>query len=368
MQITVFSIIAMMFWSSVFILLMVLLRQNYYFIDICGVSGMIILYLFCFFRMVVPIEVPWTKEVPFPVVFNKIYTFFSREILLPFNGKASVVDLCVFIWVFIGGILCVRLIALRRRAYKRISLLNINYDDECSKIIRNIELYNSRVAVEVYRSSFIDMPLAVGILKKIIILPGKKYNAEELKYILMHEYVHHKNGDLIIKLMVEAICVLCWWNPIVHILKVHLQEYFEMRCDWYVVKYLDNNQVADYLESILYIFKEQREQKHLSSMKDRFKVVQRETEKNYHCPGILVPIIFSVIFLTLSYSVVLQSQFEPSSQDIGNEAYEINSNNSYIFYDGANYYLCTENHEDFKLTSKYLELLMDQDIEIREEK
>ena len=75
-----------------------------------------------------------------------------------------------------------------------------------------------------------------------------------------------------------------------------------------------------------------------------------------------------MIFLTLSYSVVLQSQFEPSSQDIGNDAYEINSENSYIFFDGTNYYLCTENHEDFKLTKKYLEFLKEQDIEIREEK
>ncbi len=350
MQITVFSIIAMMFWSSVFILLMVLLRQNYYFIDICGVSGMIILYLFCFFRMVVPIEVPWTKEIPFPKVFNKLYSFLSGEIGLLFVDKVSVVDGCAFVWIIVGGILLVRLFVLRRRAYKKISLWNLNYDDKWTKRIKSREFYNPRVAVKVYKSSAIETPLAVGIRNKMIVIPNQKYNAKTLEYILMHEYTHHRNGDLIIKLMVDIICVLCWWNPIVHILKVHLQEYFEMRCDWYVVKYLDNNQVADYLESILYIFKEQREQKHLSSMKDRFKVVQRETEKNYHCPGILVPIIFSVVFLTLSYSVVLQSQFEPSSQDIGNDAYEINSENSYIFFDGTNYYLRTQNNEDFKLT------------------
>lgn len=61
MHITFFTVWMTVLWSSILILIFYVLRTKYKLIDICSVSGVIVLYLFCMIRMIIPVEFPWTK-------------------------------------------------------------------------------------------------------------------------------------------------------------------------------------------------------------------------------------------------------------------------------------------------------------------
>ena len=63
MDITFFSVWMTVLWSSILILIFYVLRTKYQLIDIYSVSGVIVLYLFCMIRMVIPVEFSWTKGV-----------------------------------------------------------------------------------------------------------------------------------------------------------------------------------------------------------------------------------------------------------------------------------------------------------------
>lgn len=79
MQITFFSIWMTILWSSILILLFYVLRTKTPLLGICSISGIIVMYLFCFIRMMFPIEFFWTKVIAAPQIYNKIYDFFSYK-------------------------------------------------------------------------------------------------------------------------------------------------------------------------------------------------------------------------------------------------------------------------------------------------
>lgn len=79
----------------------------------------------------------------------------------------------------------------------------------------------------------VSAPLTYGILRPVILLPGKVAwgSGQELEYILQHEYVHIVHWDGAVKLaMVAALCVH-WFNPLVWIMAGLLSRDIELACD-----------------------------------------------------------------------------------------------------------------------------------------
>lgn len=82
MLITEYSIWMTVLWSSVLILLFYILRKKSVLLDICSVSGVIVLYAFCMIRMVVPAEFSWTKVISGGEPYIKIfYYIFSVTVM-----------------------------------------------------------------------------------------------------------------------------------------------------------------------------------------------------------------------------------------------------------------------------------------------
>lgn len=85
MQITIFSVWMTILWSSILILIFYVLRKKLVLLDVCSVSGGLILYIFCVIRLLIPIELPWTKELWGGELYNWVYEVVRYEVVTGIN-------------------------------------------------------------------------------------------------------------------------------------------------------------------------------------------------------------------------------------------------------------------------------------------
>ena len=62
----------------------------------------------------------------------------------------------------------------------------------------------------------------------------------------MHEFIHIKNRDLFINLLALLVLAIHWYNPICYLLYFELRVASELKCDYEVVKDLNDNQRQQY--------------------------------------------------------------------------------------------------------------------------
>ncbi len=97
MQITIFSIGMTILWSSILILVFYVLRKKSVLLEACSVSGVLLLYIFCAVRLMIPIELPWTKEVFGGEIYNRIYDVVRYEVVSGVN--IQIYQMFYLIWM-----------------------------------------------------------------------------------------------------------------------------------------------------------------------------------------------------------------------------------------------------------------------------
>ncbi len=345
MEISVFSVLMTILWSSVLITLFYFLRTKTGFLHICSISTVILLYLFCAIRIALPFELPWTYVVSGGAVYRGI-----RNVLYCKVGFFRVFELLFVIWII--GILynlskylmqCYRIILYIQSIQKTKS-------EEVSKILGELD---KRKHIEVIKTSEVKSPCCIGIFKKRILLPDKEYGKEELRYILIHEYTHLYNNDILLKAMIMILCGIYWWNPIVYLLKKELNQSTEIRCDLSVVGYLKESERADYLKVMLDTFRENRQtdkyvgairlvENHSESLLERFRIVADMGVVPKKSADVFAAFMVLLI-LIVSYSFILQSKYEAPLSEIetGENIYYADPENAYIIKQGDTYILHT---------------------------
>lgn len=100
----------------------------------------------------------------------------------------------------------------------------------------------------VRQSDRISTPLTYGIFHPVILMPKSTdwENAQQLQYVLTHEYVHICRFDALTKLLVT--CALCvhWFNPMVWIMWLFFNRDVEISCDESVVRRMGESSRSAY--------------------------------------------------------------------------------------------------------------------------
>ncbi|MCR4695603.1 MAG: M56 family metallopeptidase [Pseudobutyrivibrio sp.] len=383
MGVTEFSIVSTIIWSSIIIVAMSLLRTKYRFVNICGASGMVLLYLFCGIRMLVPIDFPWTVCFNSPVIYNKLHECLNIEIIIN-NFHFYIKDLLTWAWavgIIIGFIeLLIEYDSFDRKIKKLNKSLDIKLT-EAIKLLQEKQGGKNYNKIRVYRSGDVNSPFGCGIIDKKIFIPNRDYSELNINNILLHEYMHHKNGDIKIKLLVNVLCVLYWWNPLVYMLKYNMESYFEMRCDLEVVNNMDNSAIADYLQTIVseVSYAAQLEKnsaivgmlgkKSEVGLKERFRAIELATEQQPVKVWRNITLILTIFVFAISYSFILLPGYPPKVDDYGDgvKSYEVSPDNAYIVHEGKEYYLWTDFGDKTSLDKDNAEMLLKNGFELREE-
>ena len=364
MKITVYSITMTFLWSSLLILIFTALRRNRRFLDICSISGMMSVFLFCLIRMFVPIEMSWTKTIPSRQIYNTIVTETRREISLGDSFSLIVYQLLLIVWMIGSVVLLIRLTVKYQSAGKRLHAAAVPADQHIDGILQAIIDEEERpLRVQVMINHEISVPIGFGLIRRTIFLPDQTYTEEALRYILRHEYTHFKNHDLIVKMMTNILCALYWWDPFVYLLRKDLEEIFEMRCDQAVANNLSDKELADYLQTLLDVFRGRRglaasthdvgvlgsQEDIYHTLRERFEILSDRSKRTAKHHGKALIIIITGMILVCSYSFIFQPAYECPVEEIEDRpgAHALDFSDSYIIRDAdGNYWIhCSDGAE-----------------------
>ena len=251
MNVSVFSMLMSVLWSSLIILVAHHLRRKAFFLRRIGAPVLVVFYLLSVGRMVLPVEFPFSREVPLRSWFSTaVQAVCIEEHQLGDFGWTWAQAACVC-WAAVGIILLLWFSFRYWRAVRRMTQ-SLARDPLAEEILQSIRKESKRsLKVQVFRTERASTPMGVGIFRRKIILPCGEIPAQELEYILRHEYTHFLHGDLWVKLLTQVYCCLFWWNPLVYLLRRDLPQILESRCDMAVTKDYTVSQKAEYLQTIV---------------------------------------------------------------------------------------------------------------------
>lgn len=219
-----------------------------------GVLTMVLLYLFCATRLLLPLEFPHTVIVSDSVVYPRIYSFLTRK-PEPVTHLPVGLLLCA-IWLFGTVFLLIRY-ALQYCKAIRAARQAKPWDSRAASLLSEIRRRTGRtIKVRGRTAANIESAFGVGVLRRYIILPDKTYTDAELHYILLHEYTHFLNHDTAVKLLVTLYCIIFWWNPVVYLLQKDLEQTLELKCDRVIAQTLNAQERTAYLRAILSAMKQ----------------------------------------------------------------------------------------------------------------
>lgn len=253
MQLSFYSCLMAMIASSTMIVVIYFLKKTKYFANTFGVWFMALLYILSFFRLLVPVEIPSVQivlgdSVVLPSVMDLLENRSELTAGLPCKamyilGSISVVVTIVLLLTFF----------IRQLRFVLAILHTENHATEneqrmLSSISRRV--FSRRTMMKLVKSDFVSVPMVVGVLRSVVVVPNKEYSFDELELILYHECTHLKNHDLWLKLLVHIYCCVFWFNPIVYLLKSDIDFILEVKCDNAVCRRLSEERKLDYAKLV----------------------------------------------------------------------------------------------------------------------
>lgn len=381
MSISVFSVLMSILWSSLVIFLLYYGFKKRVLIRKFGMVSVLMMYLLCAIRLLIPIELPFVKIITLEKTFSKVYDFLFLQDFYIGKFSFQVSYILAGIWLAVSVIIFLYRVVEYNRGIYIILQNRIVVDLTYKKILSEIKEEKKRnLSVMVWKTNQIDIPMGIGLLHKRIILPDRMYTEADLKNILLHEYTHFINHDTWIKFYMNIFSVLFWWNPMVYLLEKELDKILEIRCDLAVVDKMNKREKIQYLDTILKSIKNNSRQVKMSSMVqlvytknqpeivERFRIVRDEekgkvTKKtSWYVIGIMF-----LLFIG-SYVFQFQSAYEPPSlspEEI------ISPENAYIIDCGNDIYKFIDklgrSKEPIILEKEHVENLIEQGFELKQQ-
>lgn len=117
--------------------------------------------------------------------------------------------------------------------------------------LTRVELKNAvHLKENIYQSDRIASPAVFGILKPRIIIPSAMTEGE-MRYILLHEWVHIKRRDNLWRMVAIFTACIHWFNPLLWIFLKCFFEDAELACDSKVLKTLEESKAKEYARAVL---------------------------------------------------------------------------------------------------------------------
>ena len=110
-----------------------------------------------------------------------------------------------------------------------------------------------RRTVTVRQTDAISSPLTYGIINPVILLPKNIdiSNKQQLRIVLLHELMHIRRFDGVLKFFSTAAACVHWFNPLVWVMRELLARDIELRCDESVLRELGIDSRAEYALTLI---------------------------------------------------------------------------------------------------------------------
>ncbi len=140
----------------------------------------------------------------------------------------------------------------------------INYIVFVCRIHGKRKAFDVQARLPVFVYDGIAGPLLYGYFKPYILLPHVNFSVEELSMVLCHEQMHHRRGDLWVKLLLLAANAVHWFNPMVYFAVRRANRDLEYACDEAVLQGMDLEFRKAYARTILKTMKGEEDENTVS--------------------------------------------------------------------------------------------------------
>ena len=195
-----------------------------------------------------------------------------NDFALSVSGKTPSIIGFILFGIWLVGIFAMFLLVIRSKA--RLNNLKKSALPLQSREVRMLygnclnELKIKR-DIPVYSTAFLKSPIIVGLFRPCIYLPihlisdfhmnseehkkipGKCFNAADMRYMLLHELQHYKHKDAIAGYLMNFFGMLYWFNPLVWYALKEMRNDREVACDTSVLKILNENDYEDYGNTLI---------------------------------------------------------------------------------------------------------------------
>jgi beta-lactamase regulating signal transducer with metallopeptidase domain/CRISPR/Cas system CMR-associated protein Cmr5 small subunit len=164
----------------------------------------------------------------------------------------KVYALCVWMFgVFILTLwLVLRLHALRKEHLRGGAKLPTGLEELLQSTAQKVGLKN---VPQIISTNKICCPAVFGVFKPVLLLPANKLkdmSTQDVEHIFLHELSHIKRGDLLVHAAYMILQIAYWFNPLLWIIRKHIQNLRELCCDAAVARIL-KEKTAAYRETLL---------------------------------------------------------------------------------------------------------------------
>ena len=99
-------------------------------------------------------------------------------------------------------------------------------------------------------------PMLVGVLFPTVYIPAREIPTDNMRMVFLHELMHYKRKDLLIKWLSLFVNAVHWFNPIAYLLRANISEACEIACDMAVTKNMSEENRKLYMKTILDLVEE----------------------------------------------------------------------------------------------------------------
>lgn len=247
------SIIMAILWWSLFILIFHFIRKRTKLIQNFGIVTLVVLLAAMLLRAFVPLDFFFTHTIS-SVLYGDILHFFTETSLFALPGTEFAVTPCVILLAIWAAGTLISLIRFIQKSYALQKQLNRTAHAPLQKdqaVLADMLARKGKPRrITLYRAVVLS-PLTYGYFHPKILLPsGKQYSETELRCIFEHELTHYYHRDSWIKLFVQILCCVFWWNPLAYLFQEDVNQVIELHCDAAVCARFTSEEQCDYLKTV----------------------------------------------------------------------------------------------------------------------
>ena len=357
-QITITSVMTYVILGTLLMLIICILVKSDCILRKAGPGFFIIASLGVGLRMIFPAEFPYTYS-----VYHDFTGIIDFMMFCPLKNSIRVWQILLIAWLL--GSVWVAFTKMRniKKWYALLQIIPEIFEDEISAIYEEtfIEQYPEIRKMKFVKISRQGSPCLTGIKNPIIVLPDFKYTDEQLKYIVAHEIMHYRNHDIVIKILLEIITVLYWWNPVVYYLEKQIFEVIEIRNDQLVTQKMNVEEKNGYIECLFNVAKCQMKEKPVNTadfsrkdadlLKKRINMISKRDKilSKYRVPSYILLVIVCLLSTTIIFEPVHCSMENDGEEGIWldeNTGFLVRNHDVYDIYIQGKYVDTTEKNED----------------------
>ncbi len=159
-------------------------------------------------------------------------------------------------------------------------------------------------SLKVKKCPGISSPMLMGVFAPVIILPDN-IAADNYDVVCMHEKFHYLNHDIFIRIVMQVVCIINWFDPLAYKLSRSMNLLSEIACDEKVVKEMNDTEKYNYCGMLINRCENGKQDTAFSAclysqkekVKTRINEITAKKKKSYANIIILVAITLSTLIL-----------------------------------------------------------------------